>query len=206
MTPSVKEAMGRITVRLASLQSVPFAAFFAYWSERLFPLYRRFEIRFGWGRSELLEQAMRAVWRKLTSDDPPSEPTPPLFDVEDVAPHGDDFEAPFSTYAQDFVVCLDTSVRGLVEQRGLDAGCVEYAIEPVITAVTLELTGYTALEGHHAEKWDPVLVSDSRIIAVLEDCSKALAVLEQSELPAAARQLMTLATTSRLNPDEFFPE
>lgn len=134
-TPGVDEsrldrAIGKLGRDIERLPAVARAAFFATCGEALIPLYERFHLRTGWGEPRLLRAALDAAWRWVELDEEIDDAS--LLDqLADLAPHGDDFDAPPSTEAQDAVICVDVAVRHAAG-LAVDPGVVHYAVEPWI--------------------------------------------------------------------------
>jgi len=116
------------------------AAFFAAASEALFPLYEDFAKKKEWGDPRLLREAIDGVALYVAgAQDRPD--LNMLLAVERLVPHGDDFDAPMSTYAQDAVICVDVALRLILGDKNASVSALEFALEPVRTVIAIEQLG-----------------------------------------------------------------
>jgi hypothetical protein len=56
--------------------------------------------------------------------------------IASATPHGDDFDAPDSTFAQDAAICVDAALRAAFGQQ-LNPQWIEYALEPMTAALAV---------------------------------------------------------------------
>jgi uncharacterized protein YjaG (DUF416 family) len=204
VTHVLDEEIEKLERRLAVLPAPLFATFFAYWAEKLFPLYLRFEAIHSWGNSKALRNGLDIVWRCLSSGSPNNEPR--LIDkLQEIIPNGETFDAPDSTYAQDAVICVDSALRALTEGKTIDAAWVEFVLEPFTCSVSLAKTDMLSEEGVEADQWARLIISDPQMNAALEECDKVLRLLESKRTSKFdVEMLRSAAQTKACRAQDFF--
>lgn len=168
-------------------------AFFAACGEALLPLFHSFHEETGWGDPEVLSQALDTAWRFVCEGR--LETRPELIEaLASAVPHGDDFDSPQSTFAQDAVICVDAAVKPAVGMQ-VDGSWVEYVLEPMATSLTLRDLGLTDVGSDSAG--DAVrdgLVDDPAMAQALAFCRTALATLHQGQFDDCMSVIATLRT------------
>jgi hypothetical protein len=98
--------------------------------------------------------------------------------LEVLAPHGDDYDAPSSTVAQDAVICIDTAIQCSSVNGDYDLASVWYALEPLMTALTLR--EYNVLQlgsGHEEQEWLDRAADEPEMARALRYCLNAVQAL-----------------------------
>lgn len=129
----------KLEAGISGLSRLQQAAFFATCGDRLLPMYADFSRKSGWGDAQYLSNVIDEVWCCLSVGS--SMDAYVLRRIEEITPHGDDFDAPGSTFAQDAAICVDAAVRAVLPSETIDAGWVEFALEPARIAACIEQTG-----------------------------------------------------------------
>lgn len=162
------EMLDRLIMQMSNLSRPGLAAFFSVASESLFPLYERFFISEKWGNLSVVRDALDvAIECAVAGEGVPNAGM--LRELEKVTPHGDDFDSPWSTYAQDVVICIDTALRFLMGEADAQIGCVEFVLEPLRTAIAIEQLGCVDPGSSPDElDWFENLPNDPRMRRALE--------------------------------------
>lgn len=138
---------------LSGLQRRSLATFFAACAERLLPLYQHFWNKEQCGNPQCMREVLDDVWRHLEGGDMPDVKRR-LEEVGVLVPHGEDFDAPDSTFAQDAAICVDAALRAISIDENVDVRWVEYSIEPARIAACMEETGFMELGSMEARALD----------------------------------------------------
>lgn len=175
-----------LQAELRGLSRNQFAAFFAANGERLFPLYVGFARKTGWGDPTVLSHALDGVWGYLAGGEPLN--TRELIEgIEAVTPHGDEFDAPDSTYAQDSAACVDASLRAVDQSEAIDPRWVEMAIEPTKISLCHEQTGYLDLGSSDKNlDWENSVTQHPKMKAVIDFCRETISFVKSKNSFSAA--------------------
>lgn len=139
MKTRMAQLVENLEADVSTLSRFQQAAFFAVCGDRLMPMYTDFSRKSGWGDHAYLLHVIDEVWRHLRNGE--SMDTSTLKRIEEITPHGDDFDAPESTFAQDAAICIDAAVRAATPSERVDPAWVEFALEPAKIAACIEQTG-----------------------------------------------------------------
>jgi len=129
-------------------------------------------------------------------------------DLEKITPHGDDFDSPDSTFAQDSVACVDAALVALSSRWKTAPAVVEFAIEPVQIAVCQKETGFEDLgTGPEAEAWENAVVDNPKLKDDLALYSSLLNSLEsKAELSKQdISELRELARNTKWTREKLLP-
>jgi hypothetical protein len=131
------------------------AAFFAVAGEALLPLYVAFSQKNEWGDPRIMKEAVTKALGYATGGSSLQESADSILkSIEDITPDGERFDAPDSTFAQDAAICIDAAVRAGNPKEELNPAWVEYALQPAITMLCEEQTGYLELgSSERANAW-----------------------------------------------------
>lgn len=102
----------------------------------LLRLYQEFQRTTGWGNYLALEMGIDAAEKFALYAENTNWPLL-LAAIEAATPHGDDFDAPESTYAQDAVICTDMAVRLAMSNHYASTSSIEYALEPLKNVISM---------------------------------------------------------------------
>jgi uncharacterized protein YjaG (DUF416 family) len=165
---------------LSGLQRRSLATFFAACAERLLPLYQYFWNKEQWGNPQLMREVLDDVWRHLEGEDMPDVKRR-LEEVGLLVPHGDDFDAPDSTFAQDAAICVDAALRAISIDENVDVRWVEYSIEPARIAACMEETGFMELGSTEARAWEARALNNAKLRSDVDLCRDMIRSLKQAE-------------------------
>jgi len=153
----------------------------------LLRLYQEFQRTTGWGNYSTLEMCIDAAekfalraentnWQFL------------LDAIEAATPHGDDFDAPKSTYAQDAAICADTAVRLAMNHHNASINAIEYALEPLKNVISMSDldcidpgTGVAATDFYNELPFRPQM---KQAIEFLHELISQLVFLDTFDTPA----------------------
>ncbi len=164
------------------------------------PVYERFQARTHWGDAGVLRAIIKAADAWAVEGEAGSETTLAGLaeDLDAVVPHGDDFDDPETTGAQDAAIESDAALR---VARGLPTeGLFWYALEHLDQKVTESRTGFTDLgSGPDGERWEVEILAEPEIAAALDGVERCLARLEGDGIAAstAGELLLWLRTLDR---------
>lgn len=165
---------------LSGLQRHSLATFFASCAERLLPLYEYFWEKEQWGNPQLMREALDDAWDYLEGGDRPDTKRR-LEDISTLIPHGGDFDAPDSTFAQDAAICVDATMRASSTDENVDVRWVEYSIEPALIAACIEETGFMELGSAEASAWENGALNNAKLRSELELYRDIIQSLKQEE-------------------------
>jgi hypothetical protein len=118
---------------------------------------------------KLLRAAHVAAYAFAVGGETPIDAARLLTELEAATPSGEASDDVLSTLAQDCWICADVAVRVLVHQDYDPGPVIEYALEPLLGAVTEELFGVTQLaSGTDENEKIKVVLRDQRVIRAFE--------------------------------------
>ena len=167
--------------RVSSLPGPPRAALLASAARGLMPVYDRFAERQGWGDAEALRLAIAEAESYALSGHPGSDRLELLAArVEAATPHGDDFDDPETTGAQDAAITADVALR---VARGLPTeGMLWYALEHLDQVVTFDRTRLTDVgSGPRGDRWEAEILGEPRVASALEVLDHCLERLRHTD-------------------------
>lgn len=169
-----------IIERVGRLSRPRQGVYFACCAERLLPAYEAFSSTSGWGRPEILRQALDHFWDQRPRE--PKDVADWLAKTEEQTPHADDFDNLLATFAQDCCICVDAAVRSLDPGEELSAEWAQYPWEAVKVAVSESVMGAMDLgAGPEADAWDREILKDDRVRAERAFHESLLAKLEGAQ-------------------------
>jgi hypothetical protein len=175
----------RLAAGVGHLPRAGRAAFFGLCGEGLFPLYRTFAAREGFGDPAALRDALDLVWQSRAERRTP--PVGPLLQQLDrITPHADDFTALDCTFAQDAVVCVDAALRAVSPDEDVDPFWCEYALEPIKWSIQNELLSSADFEASNEDVVLAAIAVDPRWTQARSYCQAVvdfLAAHPDAELP-----------------------
>jgi hypothetical protein len=183
--------------RISALPDESRAALFAAAASALLPVYERFVARQGWGDAEALWLAIAAAEDFVMSGVVDPNSLGQLSARMDAAtPHGDDFDDPETTGAQDAAIAADVALRAA---RGLPTnGMFWYVLEYLDQTVTLRRTGFSDIgSGPAAIQWESEILGDVQVAAAITAVDRSLSFLDTIDLIdhhaiSELRQLLTV--------------
>lgn len=176
------EMLDQLISKVNSLSRRGVAAFFLVAAESLLPLYEEFSISEKWGDPSIARNALDLAIKFLTvGGGKPNRRL--LVELSKITPHGDDFDSPNSTYAQDALICVDTALRFIVDDSDAQVGCAEYILEPLRTVIAIEQLGVVDPGSSSGEmEWFEKLSNDPRMIGAFEFLEKVVRTLVDENL------------------------
>jgi len=93
----------------------------------------------------------------------------------DSIPHGDDLGAPWSTYAQDAIICADAGLAAASPGNGPKSIWIQYTIEPLM--ITMEIRDAEIIRLNGTDSWGRHLVHDPTMKMALGFVRKAITEL-----------------------------
>jgi hypothetical protein len=117
-----------------------------------------------------------------------------------ITPHGDDFDSPGSTFAQDVTICIDAAVQCSIIVGECNTNCLGYALEPLMNALTQRRYGVLQLgSGPEEEEWQYGVVNEPEMARALRFCISAVNTLKRINIvsPELFDHLITEASVLR---------
>jgi uncharacterized protein YjaG (DUF416 family) len=170
---TTEEWISATSKKLDLLTRRKFSAWFAYAAERIFPLYSNFCEMHGWDQELALRKELDRVWFVVTGSRPSKEVSQASLDiVARLTPHGDDFDAPNSTFAQDVAICVDCAIRALLPDEEINGEWCEFAIEPAIIRATEEAYGFLSPNSSARTEWSSQIIKHPALTDLLQDLNE----------------------------------
>lgn len=187
MGVSYDEALATLATGVEGLTQQGQAALFAACGRALQPLYGSFHRKSGgWGDPAVLERTLTTAWQ-YALDGHPAQASDLFPALERITPHGDDFDAPASTFAQDAVICADAALRAATG-GDVDPGWIEYALEPIITSLALRELNVTDVgSSANDEEWRDGLPANPDVAHAIASLAEAMDSLKSWDIPDRGR-------------------
>lgn len=171
---SVDEGLDLLKSKVANLSRPQAAAFFGSVGAALLPLYVRFSERNAWGDIEVLRTALETALRyAVGKGDVAGTNDRILESIARIIPDEHKFEVPEATFAMDAAICIDSAVRAADPAKEVDPAWVEYALDPVISLICQEETGYLEVgSSAKGNAWRSQALTNPRLRAAFEALSE----------------------------------
>ncbi|SRR5260370_11585862 len=197
---SLDQALDLLQAQVAELTRPGLAAFFAVIGEALLPLYVDFSKKNRWGDVDVLrEAAIKALGYATGGASLQGTAEGILKSIENVTPDGDQFDAPESTFAQDAAICVDAAVRAGNPKEEINPAWVEYALQPAITMLCEEQTGYLDLgSSEKATVWRSQALKHPGLRRAFEALSEMAKFLKEHREKIGSSELEALRQWARL--------
>lgn len=184
------EVLRGLSAAVGGLSRRAQTALFALCGEALQPLFEQFHRESGWGDPTVLEQGLSSAWRFAFGGRPIG--TDLLDELGANIPHGDDFDSPSSTFAQDAVICIDAAVRAAAG-TDVDPMWIEYALEPSTTAAALTGRGLVDVgSSAEDEAWRSSLLENPLVAEPISFLREATSALGQWDVTDRESTISTL--------------
>jgi uncharacterized protein len=195
----------RLTARLEALPPPRRAAFAASCCERLLPNHAAFSRVEGWGRTQVLREALDEVWAILDGRHADEARVRALVQAcIEQAPDTEDFQSLFVSAAGDAAAAaaytLECCLDGSAERAALAGRLATDTLYQYLTAVNDPLTGVHVADAEFEEQ----MLKAPLMLAELDKQERDLRLLEtQAELtPALLRELRESSASSGIRPFE----
>jgi hypothetical protein len=172
----------------------------------MLPIYLRFSERNYWGDVAVLRAALDAAFRYAEGElDFLGDGESILKSIAEITPNEDQFEVPESTFAMDVAICVDAAVRAFDPKQSVEPAWVEYAMDPVITTLCEQQTGYLDLgSSPESDVWRAQALKNPGLSGAFEAVSEMVDVLSRPESPINQELLETLKPlAARLVPSRY---
>lgn len=158
------------------------AAFFAGCGESLLADYEVFRDECEWGNTQALHDGLSLAWNYAKTGKG-QDVGKIISELEMATPHADDFDSPYCKYAQDAVICVDAAVRASSSVHQAEEAWVEYALEPIKTAICLDEFGLLDVgSDNQGEAWLNELVKKGLMKEAISGCLEAIAFIGRKPL------------------------
>jgi hypothetical protein len=187
--------------KIRQLSTRAVVALFWASSSALLPEFEAWAAHSGEQTEPVLRTALAVAQRFAVHGTEEPEAASLLAALEASTPSGVSTDEVSSTSAQDCWICGDVSIRVLVDQ-GYDAGpCIEYALEPVLSAASEALYGVSQIgSGGQEQEQVRMLLRHSKVAASLEFCRWATDFLNDRTAPTERDLLLLNSRASVLRP------
>jgi hypothetical protein len=181
LTTTYDRTISQLANGIEQLTASRKVALFSSIAGALLPLYREVQERTGIGSVESIESAVAAA-RAFAVEGVAADWDHQLLRIEAATPHGDDLDAPDSTFQQDVAICVDMSFRYAMGDTTVSAEAIEYALEPIKTTQCLaQLDRLDPGSGSDAERWYEELSSSPKMRAGVAGLQTAIQELSDAK-------------------------
>ncbi|MDC8015166.1 hypothetical protein [Tahibacter soli] len=181
MTTTYDRTIDQLVHEVERLSVSQKIALFSSIAGALLPLYREVQERTGIGSLESIENAIAAA-RTFAVDGSVADWDGMIEQIAVATPHGDDLDAPDSTYQQDTAIFADMAIRYAMGDTTVSAEAIEYALEPIKTTLCLaQLDRLNPGSGKEAQRWYDELPSDPKMKAGIEGLQTSMQRLLRAE-------------------------
>lgn len=95
-------------------------------------------------------------------------------------PHGDDLDAPWSTYVQDALICIDAGLATVSIDGHLRSIWIQYALEPQMAS--MQMRDVDLIRARGDEYWARFIVDDPLMADLLMFLRESITVVSREEL------------------------
>jgi uncharacterized protein YjaG (DUF416 family) len=202
---SLDEGLDLLQSRVARLSRPKLAAFFGSIGAAMLPIYLRFSASNHWGDVAVLRAALDTAFVYATGkSDFLCDSERMLDSIAEITPNEDQFETPESTFAMDAVICVDAALRACDPGQSIEPAWVEFAVDPAITTLCEQQTGYLDLGSSPEEDvWraqalrNPALKGAFEAVSEMVDLLSLLESTITQEILETLKQLATRLVPTR---------
>ena len=191
---SIDEGLDLLSQRVARLSRPKLAAFFGSIGGAMLPIYVRFSESHDWGDVAVLRAALDAAFEYATGESGVRGNGESILEsIAQITPNEKEFEVPESTFAMDAAICVDAAVRASDSEHNIEPAWVEYALDPAITTLCEEQTGYLDLgSSPQADAWRREALKNRRLRDAFEAVAEIVDLLLRLKSPINQELLETL--------------
>ncbi|MEV6964416.1 hypothetical protein AB0M47_04810 [Hamadaea sp. NPDC051192] len=113
-------------------------------------------------------------------------------------PHGDDLGAPWSTYAQDAIICADAGLVAASIEATLKPIWIQYALEPQMAS--MQIRDMDLIRSRGDDYWASAVMNDPTMMAAVAFLRESIAELEHGDSVGQAAYQRMIADASVLRP------
>jgi hypothetical protein len=165
-----------VAARIDSLPNRSTSALFLACAGALLPEFRHWAAHTGQEDLEPLAERALAVARTYAlTGNPPPEAKALLASLQEATPSGESPDEVSATGAQDFWICVDLSVRVIVDPRYEAGTGLEYALEPIVQNTTERLFGVSQVgSGPDEDAQMQAVMNSPEVSSALDFCTWAI--------------------------------
>jgi hypothetical protein len=120
-----------------------------------------------------------------------------------LAPDGERFEAPASTFAQDVVICFHEALQCAITGETVNISAIEFVLEPATHLACEEATGFLYLgDSPESLSWYDRAPDIPRVRSAIECCSTLINLLVGKQYLSSSDRTWLGQTSRALGPDE----
>ena len=155
------------------------AAIFAVCGQALLPLLRMVENRFDskWSFPDVAA-ALDVINEFATGTAEPADHSDLRARLMGTVPHGHELGAPWSTYAQDALICIDAGLAAASTNGHLKPIWIQYPLEPL--TASMQIRDSDLIRSHGEDEWSRGIVNDPVFVDALVFLRAAIAEVAQS--------------------------
>ena len=113
-------------------------------------------------------------------------------------PHGDDLAAPWSTYAQDAIICADAGLAAASTDASIKSIWIQYALEPHMAS--MQMRDVDTIRSHGDEYWARVVMDDPAMTAAVAFLRRSIADVAGDESVGEENYQRMVADAAVLRP------
>jgi uncharacterized protein YjaG (DUF416 family) len=192
---SLDSALDLLQSKVATLSRRNLAALFGSIGRAMLPIYLCFSQRNQWGDATILQSALDAVFGySRGQSDLGQTGESILHSITEITPHVEDFDCPDSIFAINAAICVDVAVRACVQRQEMNSSWVEYAVDPIVSTVCEQETGYVDLGSSQlGMAWRAQAMKNPMLRGAFEAIAEMVDLLSELRSPGNLEHLETLA-------------
>lgn len=110
-----------------------------------------------------------------------------------MVPDEQSFDVQATTFAMDAAICATAGIRAGDTGKKIDASWIEYALQPIITTVCKEQTGYLDLGStEESKRWNIEALKNPRLREAFSAVFSMVEILESKQEPTSPSEFESL--------------
>jgi hypothetical protein len=193
---SLDAGLNLLQSKVATFSRQKLSALFGSIGVAMLPSYAQFSERNHWGDALVLREALDiALGYAVGESNLHGKAGPILMSIAAIIPSEEEFEVPESTFAMDAAICVDAAIRAADPEYKVEPAWIEYALNPVITVLCEQQTGYLDLgSSPEADVWQADALRNPELKGAFEALDEMVEILSSIDRPVSTELLEILKT------------